>query len=201
MSESPSPPRSRVRLQCGDLRRLQCPVRREAIPLEATFALAIGLLLRHVIQHRELLDLRSRRSPPAPHSRAFNIQQVDSGLAGVACAFDRRHHPKGEETGPWPSSGPCSTNDHERSPEGTVGDASPSLSVWSLLPSGPASVMFTAGGGSGSAQSRWFKSSLRSCLARGSGWGPSALPGPKSPQPRCASPHVDVCCALREPVA
>ena len=80
----------RVLLQCGDLRRLQCPVRREAIPLEATFALAIGLLL---------LNLRSRRSPSAPHSRAFDIQQVDSGLAGVACAFDRRHHPKGEVRG------------------------------------------------------------------------------------------------------
>ena len=65
-----------VLLQRGDLRRLQCPVRRETMPLEAAFALAIGLLLRHVIQHRELLDLRSRWSPATSHSRALNIQQV-----------------------------------------------------------------------------------------------------------------------------
>ena len=65
------------------LRRLQYPVRREAIPLEATFALAIGLWLRHVVQHGELLDL----------------EQVNSGLAGVACAFDRRNNTKGEVRG------------------------------------------------------------------------------------------------------
>ena len=55
------------------------------------------------------------------------------------------------------SPGSCSTTDHDRAdgalPEGTEGDASPSFSIWSSRPSGPASVMSTAGGGSGSAQS------------------------------------------------
>ena len=69
------------------------------MPLEAAFALAIGLLLRHVVQHRELL--RGRWSPATSHGRALHIQQVDSGLAGVARAFDRRHHPKGEVRGGW----------------------------------------------------------------------------------------------------
>ena len=85
----PSPPRSPSPPVWGPP---QAPV--PSPPVSHTSSLAIGLRLRHVIQHRELLDLRSRRSPSAPHSRAFVIQQVDSGLAGVACAFDRRHHTK-----------------------------------------------------------------------------------------------------------
>ena len=97
-------------------------------------------------------------------------------------------------------SGPCSTTDHERVdgalPEGTVGDASPFLSVWScvrdvhcwrrervrpvrvvqVLPAFPAWPKVQVGD-----LLRYLAPNLHNHVA--------------------LLPHVDICCALREPVA